>query len=813
MRAIAATSESSGITFTFPGQGSYSYRVLSELYTHYPQTAPYFEKANEIGRNHLGGELLSLVTAGTAEEHDKRLNDCAGLDQIGIYLTEVLIARILIDSGVQPSLLVGHSFGELAALAVGGAYSFETGVRIVCHRLAALQSLATSGIMAAISCGSERAKQFVDELGHSTVEISVINHPRQTVLSGEPSELEALGNTLNRFGVTMTRLNSRYPFHSSFLRRAVTPFRNALHSCEFRPSVIPVFLCMEGSLYSPGHDLSDILSSQLVRTLHFMGVVRTLYDSGYRVFIECGAGDIVTKLIGQNLTEHAGEITTLPAAAKDVGLQQGLSDLIGRVPKREPPLGIDDPSGKRRDRVEMLQHLGFVTSQMAGLVETASHLIEELSAAQTAASRESLDTDDTRAAANTSITEHEPAVVTAVEPGDSSTVPVASPVETSDFRGRTSVQPVADSNQPRPAFAEECREIPVAIVSMGCVFPGAVGPDDYWSNILNGVSGISNLADSDPSSASDFLAVTDAGQVRIVSDKTYTLLHGSIIDVPYNPALLSRFFDKAKFDGLTKGQKLLATAVAQSLSRLGVQLNQPGATRIQCILGGTADGSKEHDEALFLESMESLLDDIDEPRSLRDSFSEMLESISGYKKGDADRLRQHKIYASVVETILGAIPTFVVDTACSSSLYSTYLGIRALQDRQCDLVLAGGVFAPGPANNTLFAQFRGLTSRESRPFDAAADGVVFGDGAGIVILKRLPDALEDGDQILAVIRGVGLSSDGKSPSINVPQAKGQGLAIRAAYEDSGIDINTVQYVEAHATATLVGDAVEFSALK
>src|SRR5678815_3930066 len=95
----------------------------------------------------------------------------------------------------------------------------------------------------------------------------------------------------------------------------------------------------------------------------------------------------------------------------------------------------------------------------------------------------------------------------------------------------------------------------------------------------------------------------------------------------------------------------------------------------------------------------------------------------------------------------------------------------------------------------------------------SAEGVVFGDGAGIVALKRLPDALNDGDQILAVIRGIGLSSDGRSPSINVPQAKGQSLAIKKAYDAGNLDMNTIQYVEAHATATLVGDAVEFSALK
>src|SRR5947207_15591159 len=87
--------------------------------------------------------------------------------------------------------------------------------------------------------------------------------------------------------------------------------------------------------------------------------------------------------------------------------------------------------------------------------------------------------------------------------------------------------------------------------------------------------------------------------------------------------------------------------------------------------------------------------------------------------------------------------------------------MRALQNHSADAVLAAGVFAPGPANSTLFAQFRGLTPEASRPLDAAADGVVFGQGAGVLVLKRLTDAVADGDRIVAVVRAVGVSSDGK----------------------------------------------------
>lgn len=818
-----------GIIFTFPGQGSYSHRILGELYTSFPETSSYFHQANDIGRELLKGDFLSLVSSTSDKEHDERLSACPDLDQIGIYLTEVLIAKILIESGVKPALLVGHSFGELAALATGGAYSIETGLRIVCHRVLALQSMAQPGAMAAISCDLERVRRCIQELGSDSIEISVINHPRQAVVSGKLSDLEALSTIANRQGVSLTVLKSKYPYHSSFLARAVAPFRVALEAYDFRPANVPVYLCMESTLYSPGSDLAQTLPSQFVRTLDFKNVVRTLYDSGYRTFIECGAGNIVTKLIGQNLMEKAADTKTWAITPLDGSLQQGLLKLFeGGFGKRETTpaeFEADEALATSKGAAQLLESMSLVVKDMSQLVENTSRLVEQVAGSvgvtprPDPSSAESPSTVERMSAVAAVPIRQLPASPTALSTNYSQREK-SSPADTGQVEavaagsnGNDGFGSRPESTRQQQGFVpEECTETPVAIVSVGCVLPGAYDPEQYWSNILNGVSGISNLADVDPAAARDFLAGDEGSQIRVIPDKTYTLLHGGIVNVPYNGALLSPAYSKEQFGLLTNGQKLLALAVAQSLSSLKVQVS--GSTRVQCILGATGDGSKEYDDALFVESLQTLLGTLDEPESLRRAFADTLEEISGYEKRDLQELTQHKTYASVIERLLGSrIPTYVIDTACSSSLYSTYLGVKSLQDGECDVVLAGGVFAPGPANNTLFAQFKGLAQRESRPFDASADGVVFGDGAGIVILKRLPDALNEGDRILAVIRGIGLSSDGRSPSINVPQVKGQGMAIKHAYENSGIDIETVQYVEAHATATIVGDAVEFAALK
>jgi acyl transferase domain-containing protein/NAD(P)-dependent dehydrogenase (short-subunit alcohol dehydrogenase family) len=825
------------VTFTFPGQGSHSYTVLRELYNSYPQTRPYFQQANSTGRELLGGDFLSLVTAASVAEHDERLKDCPDLDQIGIYLTEVLIARILIESGVKPALLVGHSFGELAALATGSVYSIETGLKIVCQRVLALQSLGNPGAMAALSCDLERARQFIAEMENTSIEISVINHPRQTVLSGKLSELEALRPFVNRKGVSLTLLKSRYPYHSTLLANAVEPFQTALKAFDFGPADIPVYLGLEGILYSPGSDLTRILSSQFVRTLHFSDVVKTIYESGHRTFIECGAGEIVTKLTGQNLAQTASSIDALPTAPPERSLREGLHRLFelgfGKNANTLAAVEAVEPTRTSLPSAQLLESMSLVVNDMSQLAASASRLVEQVSASLVAAvpvaavptdsPRANTFNGDREAPANPAPVEQAPAQAADVSPknsqaGEKSSLPVTERigVTASGSNGSNGFGAKSESHpEKQEVFArEECAATPIAVVSMGCVLPGARDPEQYWSNILNGVSGISNLADIDPTAGQDFLAASDGDQIKIIPDKTYTLLHGSIVDIPYDGALLSQAYSKTEFDSLTKGQKLLALAVAQSLSRLKAQVDWSNSKRMQCILGATADGSKEFDDALFLESLLTLLRNLDEPESLRRAFADTLEESTGYRNGDTKRLTQHKIFSSVIERLVGSgLKTYVVDTACSSSLYSTYLGMKALQNSECDVVMAGGVFAPGPANNTLFAQFKGLTHRQSRPFDANADGVVFSDGAGIVILKRLPDALADGDRIMAVIRAVGLSSDGKSPSINVPQVKGQGLAIQHAYADSAIDVNTIQYVEAHATATLVGDAVEFNALK
>ncbi|MEP7052421.1 MAG: beta-ketoacyl synthase N-terminal-like domain-containing protein [Pseudomonadota bacterium] len=159
-------------------------------------------------------------------------------------------------------------------------------------------------------------------------------------------------------------------------------------------------------------------------------------------------------------------------------------------------------------------------------------------------------------------------------------------------------------------------------------------------------------------------------------------------------------------------------------------------------------------------------------------------------------------------------PAIAVDTACSSSLVGLHLAVQGLRHGDCDLALAGGVnLILTPELNVNFCK-AGMMSRDGRcrTFDAAASGYVRGEGGGILVLRRLRDALADGDRVLAVIRGTAINQDGRSNGLTAPNGPAQQMVLRAALADAGIAARMVSYVEAHGTGTSLGDPIEVGAL-
>ncbi|WP_171075056.1 SDR family NAD(P)-dependent oxidoreductase [Nonomuraea basaltis] len=160
-------------------------------------------------------------------------------------------------------------------------------------------------------------------------------------------------------------------------------------------------------------------------------------------------------------------------------------------------------------------------------------------------------------------------------------------------------------------------------------------------------------------------------------------------------------------------------------------------------------------------------------------------------------------------------PSVTVQTACSSSLSAIHLAVQSLLAGECDLALAGGVSVLANPHPGYLHREAMILSRDgrTRAFDADASGTVFGDGVGLVALKRLPDALDDGDTVIAVVKGSALNNDGAAKvGFAAPSVEGQRAVIAEALAVAGIDAAAVSYVEAHGTATALGDQVELAAL-
>ncbi|GAA1240012.1 type I polyketide synthase [Kitasatospora nipponensis] len=199
------------------------------------------------------------------------------------------------------------------------------------------------------------------------------------------------------------------------------------------------------------------------------------------------------------------------------------------------------------------------------------------------------------------------------------------------------------------------------------------------------------------------------------------------------------------------------------------------------------------------------------------SYTDYMESLAGAPRELEGSIltNGHCVAAGRISYLLGLQgPCVALDTACSSSLVALHLACQSLRDEECDLALAGGVTLMLGARTTQSFARMGMLSPTGRchTFDTAADGFVRGEGSGVVVLKRLRDALREGDRVLAVVRGSAVNQDGRSDGLAAPSACAQRALFRQALAHAGTDPREVGMIETHGTGTPVGDPIEFSSV-
>jgi amino acid adenylation domain-containing protein len=320
---------------------------------------------------------------------------------------------------------------------------------------------------------------------------------------------------------------------------------------------------------------------------------------------------------------------------------------------------------------------------------------------------------------------------------------------------------------------------PIAIVGLGCRFPGADGPDAFWKLLHDGVDAITEAAATrwdverfyDP----------EPGQ----PGKMYTRWGGFLTDVDQFDA---QFFGISPREAARTDpqQRLLLEVTWEALEHAGY----------------APDGLAGSDTAVYVgisSNDYSLL-----------QYGDYAKIDAYMGTGNAFSIAANRL--SYLLNLHG--PSMAIDTACSSSLVAVHLACQALRSGESRLALAGGVnLILSPELNIAFshAGMMSLTGR-CRTFDADADGYVRGEGCGVVVLKRLSDALADGDNVLAVIRSTAVNQDGRSNGLTAPNGQAQQAVIRQALQTAGITPDQLGYVEAHGTGTKLGDPIEVDAL-
>ena len=339
-----------------------------------------------------------------------------------------------------------------------------------------------------------------------------------------------------------------------------------------------------------------------------------------------------------------------------------------------------------------------------------------------------------------------------------------------------------DEMQARLDAAERERREPIAIVGLGCRFPGdADSPEAFWQLLRNGVDAVAEV----PKDRFDADAYYDPNPDAPGKISTR---QGSFLRNVYH--FDPQFFGISPREAASMDpqQRLLLEVAWEALEHAGVAPDS---------LSGSATG-------VFLGICRS------------DYTSLQLES------GDPGRLdlyyasgQAHSVAAGRVSYVLGLQgPSIALDTACSSSLVALHLAVESLRRRECDLALAAGVnLILSPANGIAFSKARMLAADgRCKTFDASGDGFGEGEGVAVLVLKRLSDTRDRGERVLALVRGTAVNQDGPSSGLTAPNGPSQQAVIRAALAAAGLPPARVSYVEAHGTGTTLGDPIEVQAL-
>lgn len=322
----------------------------------------------------------------------------------------------------------------------------------------------------------------------------------------------------------------------------------------------------------------------------------------------------------------------------------------------------------------------------------------------------------------------------------------------------------------------------IAIVGVSCRFPGAKNIEEYWANLRDGVDCISRFSDEE--------LLANGVEPEMVNNPRYVKANGTIPDI--------EMFDAGFFGYSPREAKMMDVQHRIFMECAWEALEDAGydTERFKGLVGVYGGNGL---NTYLLRNVYP-----------QDGHLEALEQFQLMIASDKDYITTR---VSFKFNLMG--PSIDVQTSCSTSLVAVHLACQSLITNETDLAIAGGIAVRPPLRVGYLFREGMIFSPDGycRAFDSKAGGTVNSNGVGVVVLRRMEDALRDGDTILAVIKGTAINNDGAHKSgYTAPSSEGQAGAIWKAIERAQVDVETITYVEAHGTATILGDPIEVAGL-